>query len=134
MTAQTEPNTLSVVEQHRGRRIAERREALGLSVSELARHAHLDRGTLTNVEADRPKVRPATYGAVEAALSKLEEEMGMDDGPSPVADSEMVEFHISGNFGVDVVVKGPLREVDQLEASVSRLLAKMQQQRAEDRD
>lgn len=129
MTTQVEGRTIPAVAQHRGQQIARRREALGLSVSELARHAHIDRSTLSNVEDDKPTVRPATYGAVESALSRLEEEMGMD-APAPPSrpgpTEELVEFRISGNFGVDVVVKGPVQDMAQLEASVARLVRQMQ--------
>lgn len=61
-----------------GKRIQARRIALGASVRQLAVAAGIDRGTLTDVEADLPTVRAATRGRVEATLSRMEEEAGMD--------------------------------------------------------
>lgn len=39
---------------------------------------------------------------------------------------DLVEFQISGNFGVTAVVKGPIRDLDVLQATVSKIIAGMQ--------
>lgn len=46
----------------------------------------------------------------------------------PIGDPEddLVEFTVVGNFGVRAVVKGPIRNLDALQASVSKLIAGMQ--------
>jgi DNA-binding XRE family transcriptional regulator len=116
-----------------GRRIRERRTRLRMTVKDLASRAGVDRGRLAKLEVGDPAVRATTIGAVEAALDEVEQLTS--DLPAPLApqdDSGMVEFRVSGNFGVDVVVKGPVQNLDALEASVSRLVARMQRE-AEDR-
>lgn len=106
-----------------GRRIRERRTRLGMTVKALAERAGVDRGRLAKLEAGDLHVRSTTIGAVEGALDRLEHEMGMD---IPSDDSGVVEFRVSGNFGVDVVVKGPVSNLEALEAAVSRLVSRMQ--------
>lgn len=39
---------------------------------------------------------------------------------------DLVEFTVEGNFGVRAVVKGPVRDMDALQAAVSKLIAGMQ--------
>jgi hypothetical protein len=59
--------------------------------------------------------------------------MGMDE-PSeapPVSGEGVVEFRVSGNFGVDVVVRGPVRDLPALEASVNRILSRMRSEQQE---
>lgn len=105
-----------------GGAIRARRAALGLSVKALAERAGVDRGRLAAIE-EGASARSATIGALESTLSRLEEEMG---GPY---DSEhgLVTFRLRGNFGIDVTLQGPVDNLDELEASVERLLAKMEQ-------
>lgn len=111
-----------------GARIKERRVAIGMSVKGLAEQAKVDRGRLAALENGDPTVRETTVGAVESALTRLEHEMGMNDiAPASEAES-MVEFRVTGNFGVDVVVKGPIGDMAAMEESVGRLVAKMQTQ------
>lgn len=52
----------------------------------------------------------------------------------PVEESldDLVEFTIEGNFGVKAVVKGPIRDIDALQAAVSRLVAGMQTPEADE--
>lgn len=133
MTLLMEAPRLSRVDGETAQRVKSRRMALGMSVKKLAESAGIDRGTLTALESADPRTRESTVGAVEAALSRLEHEMGMD--LPPLTEADLVEFRVSGNFGVDVVVKGPLRDAEQLEASVARLVERMQRERRElDRD
>lgn len=106
-----------------GSLIRQRREALGMSKSRLADEARVDRGRLAALEDGDPSVTPRTIGAIEAALSRLETELGMDL-PSQVGEG-MVEFRVSGNFGVDVVVRGPVRDLDLLEKQVVNLIREM---------
>lgn len=114
-----------VTEKEVGHRIRDRRLALGLSVKALAERARVDRGRLAKLEAGDLSIRAATIGAVQSALDRLEREMGMDVTPVDDGGGE-VEFRVSGNFGVDVVVKGPVENLDALEASVNRLIVRMQ--------
>lgn len=45
----------------------------------------------------------------------------------PIGDpeNELVEFRVSGAFGVQAVVRGPIRDIDALQAAVSKLIAGM---------
>lgn len=95
---------------------------MGLSVRQLAKEADVDRNRLAALESGDPHVRETTVSKVDAALTRLEQEMGMDDAPR----DGVVEFRVSGSFGVDIVVRGPVRDLDALEASVNRILSRMQ--------
>lgn len=110
-----------------GRRIRERRTRLHMTVKELATRAGVDRGRLAKLEAGDPSVRATTIGAVESTLDEVEQ-LTSDLPSQAPEDNGMVEFKVTGNFGVDVVVKGPVENLDALEASVSRLVARMQRE------
>lgn len=47
--------------------------------------------------------------------------------PRPIGEpsDELVEFRVSGSFGVQAVVRGPIRDIDALQAAVSKLIADM---------
>ena len=105
-----------------GEAVQERRTRLGLSVSELARRAHVDRGRLTALEAGET-VRDSTLGAVEHALDKLEQELGMNDPDTP---SGVVRFVVRGVYGAEaLVVEGPVENIAALEASVDRIMRRL---------
>ena len=131
MSAATQPVGLRLVDDNAetGRRIRERRTALRMTVKDLAARAGVDRGRLAKLEAGDSSVRSTTIGAVEAALTEVEQ-LTSPLPPQP-ADEGVVEFRVTGNFGVDVVVKGPVRDLPALEASVNRILSRMQSERQE---
>lgn len=105
-----------------------RREALGLSVRALAERAGVDRSRVTAVE-DGQTVRASTLGAIEAALARLEEEVS---GPYDEPEHKTVTYHVVVDaLGVDVTVAGPVSDMNRLEDSVARLLAKMRDKRTE---
>lgn len=112
---------VDLVESDLGQNIEERRIKLGMSRKGLAEAAGVDRGRLAAAEAGNPAVRPTTLRAITSTLDRLEQEMGMDD-----PEDDLVEFRVSGNFGVDVVVKGPVRDMQALEESVARIVRRMQ--------
>ena len=129
MSAMALPVTFDPVNAGRADQIRARRVRLGISVKALALRAGVDRGTLASLEAGDERIRDSTFGTVERALETLEQEMGVEPGSSnPGAD--VVEFRVSGDFGVDVVVKGPVRDMAAMEESVARLLARIQSGRA----
>lgn len=80
MTTGTEQahRLLFVTEGEIGPELKRRREALGLSVRQLASLAKVDRGRLGALERGEPGVRPSTIGAVRSALERLEQELGQD--------------------------------------------------------
>ena len=117
---QERPNRVELVSSDdAGARIRQRRAALGMTVKALAERAGVDRGRLAAIE-DGATAREATLGAIERALSDLEQETS-----GPYDEGGMVTFRLSGNFGVDVVVSGPVTSMRELEQSVERLLQKM---------
>lgn len=107
----------------RGDAIKSRLASIGISQRAFADKADIDRKTLSNAIDGDPTVRPQNLDRIEAALLDLEQEMGMDDeGAKP---SGIVEFKVTGNFGVDVVVAGPVENLMELEAAVARLIETM---------
>lgn len=130
MSAAREAATVLAVDDETAASVKARRTRLGMSVQALAREAHVDRGRLAALEKGDPSVRSSTIGAVEAALSRLEQEIGMD---APSTASNEIEFRVSGNFGVDVVVRGPVTDLAALEASVARLVSQMQSNESDNR-
>lgn len=125
MSVLTAPATFDVVDAGVGEQVKARRTALGMTVKGLAERAGIDRGRLAALEAGDPTIRQTTVGAVERALSLLEHELGIDH-PTGDEIADVVEFRVAGNFGVDVVVKGPVRDLQALEDSVARLVERMQ--------
>lgn len=108
----------------RGHAIKQRMDAIGISTRELADRIGMDRKTIARVIEGGEGTRPTTYSALEVALDRLEEELGMDaDTASPKAG--VVEFRVSGNFGVDVVVNGPVENIAELRAAVADLIREM---------
>jgi transcriptional regulator with XRE-family HTH domain len=118
------------VDAETGNDVQRRRMRLGLSIKDLAERAGIDRGSLSALEKGTSTVRLSTVGSVLRALEDLEAEYGYDDEepqPEDSAGSDLVEFEVAGNFGVRVVVKGPVRDRAELEESVLRLISRMQQ-------
>lgn len=130
MSALAQPLQLLPVDDETGRRLRDRRVRMGISVRQLAEEADVDRGRLAKIEAGDSNARETTISKVDAALSRLEHEMGMNDWDAE-PDDGIVEFRVTGNFGVDVVVKGPVRDLPALEESVGRILSRMQRERTE---
>lgn len=120
-----------VTNTERGRRIQERLESLRITDREFHSRSGIDRKTLRRAASGDASVRPNTYRSIEDWLDRLEgeaaghsvgaEAMGGEADPG----SDLIEFELSGNFGVKVVVKGPIRDQVALEESVARLLREM---------
>lgn len=124
--------SVAAVNEDVGRRIRERRSRLGMPVTALAERAGVDRGRLAAIEAgDARNPRPATIGAIERALDELEHELGMDadlpPGTRHIGDPEddLVEITVEGNFGVRFVVKGPVRDIDEIRDAAQKLMRSM---------
>lgn len=113
----------------RGHAIKRRREALGVfSAREMEdATARVDRKVpyASVLKAERGVAADRIYDRLEAALDLLEERTSAPSPSGPAEADEFVEFRLSGNFGVDVVVKGPVSDLAALEASVARLLREM---------
>jgi transcriptional regulator with XRE-family HTH domain len=107
-----------------GQRIKQRREKYGMTKSDLAARSGVSRGRLAEIEAGIVPGLPETIVKIEAALDKFQQETsGPYDEPGG-----MVTYRLTGNFGVDVTLQGPVSNLSELEQAVARLLAQMQQQ------
>lgn len=109
---------------------------LGLSVAELARRAGISVDTVRKIlkgqEGQVTKVK-----AVDEALSRAGQEKGLnttvvstgqaaEPGPrSALVEDELMEFEVGGNFGVSVVVRGPVKDHEALENAVLKLIQGM---------
>lgn len=98
--------------------IKRRRIGLGLkSVREFAERSGVSREAVT--AAERGIASQRTYDRLEAWLDRAEREHGStrDDG--------YVEFRLTGDSGIDVVIRGPVGDMAELEATVTRLIREM---------
>lgn len=122
----------AVTQSDAGADIQRRRLAIGMSVAKLAKLAGVDRGRLAALEAGQ-KVRDTTLAAVTRALADLEHELGMDmpsqvqgvpvSIPTQAPSSEgIIEFDITGDFGVHIVVKGPVVDADLLRRQAAAII------------
>ena len=103
-----------------GDSIRTRRERLGMSVRALAKEAGVDRSRISLVE-EGGEISSTVRRAIVAALDRLEDEVS---GPYDES-RDVVTFRLKGNFGVDVTLQGPVSNIDDLEASVTRLIKSM---------
>lgn len=134
--ATVEPvGSVRVVESGEGAVIRDRRMKLGLSVKALAGLAGVDRGRLAAIE-DGAQARSGTYGAIHAALDKLEAEMsGPYDPPAAIPDpsGRTVTFHVEGNFGIKATVQGPVENIEELRLQVQELIRVMGNDKGNDK-
>lgn len=104
----------------RGAAIQTRMERMGISARQFEKEAAVERTTLKRAIEGTPGTRESTYRAIEAALDKLEEEMGID---APTAEPGLIEFRVEGLYGAKaVIVKGPVKDKDALLEVVERLM------------
>lgn len=99
--------------------VRRRRKRIGMSIEELAAEAQVSRDTLSDYEGEIRKPQPDTRRKVREALERIEHETGMDD---PGRGGDIIEFEVSGDFGVRVVVRGPIRDAEELQRSVGALV------------
>ena len=107
----------------RGSAIGRRFEALDMSDRDWHATTAIDRKTLRRAIANRSTT--TTYTAIESWLDKLEAR----NAGRPVAipaqaksPEGMIEFDITGDFGVHVVVKGPVADADQLRRQAMEII------------
>lgn len=107
----------------RGKLVERRMQDLGMGPTELAKEASVSRALVYRVIGDRDGVSENSYQRIEKALDRLEAEFG-PGGPDAMLSTEqgLVEFEVTGDFGVRVVVKGPVSDANELEAAVARLV------------
>lgn len=134
MLTMSEPTSVAVVTDEAGRRIRDRRTRLGVPVKALAERAGVDRGRLAAIEEGKaPNARATTIGAIERALDDLEHEKAASTAPLPagarrIGDpaDDLIEFVIEGSGGIRAVVKGPIRNMEELQAAAQKLIEGMQ--------
>lgn len=106
-----------------GAQIRARRERHGISQQALAEMAHVSRTTLRALEDGRVSPQGSTVGKVLAALDAFEEEAGatlIREEPSGV-----VTYRLNRS-GIEVTLQGPVDNIPELEASIERLLSKLE--------
>lgn len=124
MAEAPEADTLTPVDSAMGRRVAERRNRLGISQRQLAIKAKVDRETLKKLEDGNPRTRETTVQVVLATLDALEHEMEMDRPDA--TDADLVEYVVKVPGGTaEVTVRGRLSSADDLEERVARLIERM---------
>lgn len=112
-----------------GSQVRARRERLGMGIRDLAKEAGVSRDTLSDMESGTKDFRQATLGKVLRALDRIEEEVGFDSPPADDAESEpkIVRYRVEGAYGVEaLVVEGPVENIAELEASVDRIMRRLQ--------
>lgn len=116
-----------------GDQYRDRRVHLNLTQAELAAEAGL-KSYETVGAVEKGEGSAGSRRRIEAALVRLENESGVpsrgvaQDQPD-VNGMQMMEFEVTGDFGVRVVVKGPVDNAAELEASVVRLIRDMRSSR-----
>lgn len=107
---------------------------LGLSAAELARRADISVDTVRKIlkgqEGQATKVK-----AVDDALARTAHEKGIDasivhstvqtTSRHELVEENLMEFEVGGNFGVSVVVRGPVASHAELEQAVLKLIQGM---------
>lgn len=103
--------------EERGARIRDRMDALGLGLSDLGELAGVARNSVFNATQGRASEK--TYRRVEAALAAAE------GSPEAVVATPagLVELEVAGDVGVRVIVKGPVENIDELQAQVAKIIA-----------
>lgn len=113
-----------------GRTVRERRNRLGMSQAELAHEAGVNRDTIGALEKGE-SVRHSTVRIVGEALDRLEAEAATPAPDAEQGEAHVMEFEVSGDFGVRVVVRGPVGDAEALEASVARLVRNIRESGAD---
>lgn len=98
-----------------------RRVRLGMTIDQLADEAGVDADTLGDYESGRRNPRDITKQKVASALERLEEETGLN-APPP---EDVLSFDVQTDGGFRVVVKGPMKDADEVRRQVSELLRDM---------
>lgn len=94
--------------------IFRRIDATGISDRELHEKSGVSRGAIA--AARKGESGAGTYDRLEQWVARFEEEAGLSDVPK----DQVVEFVVSGNFGVSVTVRGPVSDLAALEAAALR--------------
>lgn len=116
-------------EETRGHAINRRRNILGIkSLREFSERTGVDRAAISRAEQGQGTRQ--TYERLEGWLARVEEETGHDvELDESGGSDDLVTFHMSGDFGVEVTVKGPISP--ELEGMVTRLIRELRDREAD---
>jgi hypothetical protein len=93
----------------------------GLSAYAIEQGTTLDRATIKR--AIEGGASPDTYDKIESLLDRMEALKRLKDADDlHSAGDDLVEYRASGNFGVEFVVKGPVRDREVLKADLLDLI------------
>lgn len=113
----------------RGQAIKKRRLAHGIrSIHAFNRATKVSREAIT--AAENGTASDDTYDRLEAWLDRFETEIS-DESVTEAA-AAMIEFEVSGDFGVRVVVRGPISDADAVERSAAQLVRDIRDKRGQD--
>lgn len=117
-----------------GAELKARRERIGMSQRAMAERIGHARSSVAKIEAGQTvQNQYEIIGAMDKVLTDYERRSGLDlpsqvaqpTAPASGEDSGIVEFDITGDFGVHVVVKGPVRDADALRRQAAALIAEI---------
>src|SRR5690349_4329306 len=104
------------------------RVSVGLSVAELSRRSGVSVDTVSKILKGGHSQATKVY-KVDEALAAAARDRGLDaavHSAAPAAheltEENLIEFEVGGNFGVSVVVRGPVASRADLEDSVLKLI------------
>lgn len=122
-----------VTHRDRGARIQRRLDDLRMSDRQFHDFSGVDRKTLRRAVAGDTSVRANTYRTIEDWLDRAETRAKGAEGlpEDPDEESRLVSYRIKGDFGVEVVVEGPVKDRAELEASAMRLMRELRAERGE---
>jgi transcriptional regulator with XRE-family HTH domain len=121
-------NLGDVIDKGRGAALRARREHLGMTVSDLAELASVDRGKLGRFESGKDVPSERWISGVERALDSFEAETGHEPGEAATKPPEagFIRFKVEGVYGAKaLVVEGPVENMAELEEMVDRVMRRL---------
>lgn len=119
-----------VANEERGRLLRERRIRAGIksirAFVEATKRYDMPVSREAITAAEEGRASDTTYDRLDAFLARWEEETGHDEDEMKPDEAGLVTFRVHGNFGVDVVVQGPVGDADEIERVVEKLIRGMQ--------
>lgn len=120
----------------RGAEIQRRLDRLNLSDRDFERRTGVERKTLRRAIEQGDRTRESTWRSIEAALDQLEARFRGEPTPAGPknegAGPHMVTIRGTRAGDVDVVVEGPIEDIDKLAATVERLLLATERKKDQD--
>ena len=122
----------------RGAAIKKRMDDLGITDREFHNRTGIGRKTVSRAVRNDPTVRPGTYTAIEAELSKMEDASAGRPTTQPrgfIEDEHggVVRIRLEGVFGAEAaIVEAPADNPDALAAALDIIMRRMQPERGDD--